>query len=59
MLISRIRIVKEDDANAGAILKRMTAHETAAIAFLTKEIAGDADATLPLIAFLCYTEEAT
>ena len=41
------------------ILKRMTAHETAAIAFLTKEIAGDANATMPLIAFLCDTEEAT
>ena len=41
-----------------AILKRMTAHEVAAIAFLTKEIAGDAGATLPLIAFLCDADEA-
>lgn len=41
-----------------AILKRMTAHEVAAIAFLTKEIAGDADATLPLIAFLCDADKA-
>ena len=40
------------------ILKRMTAHETAAIEFLEKEIAGDADATLPLISFLCDADEA-
>jgi dimethylamine/trimethylamine dehydrogenase len=35
-----------------AILKRMTEHEVAAIAFLEQEAAGDPNSTAPLNAFL-------
>ena len=40
------------------ILKRMTAHETAAIDFLERELAGASDATTPLLNFICDAGEA-